>query len=82
LTPVTVAYQQHLEKVIWNEWKNTTLHSRHSATVSGAYGTLVDQNDDGNKETGLGSGETGLTLLIAQSHGLNSLLLKYTYVQP
>ena len=81
MTLATVAYQQHLEKVIWNEWKNTAFHSRHSATVSGAYGTLVDQSDDGNKETGLGSGETGLADLIARSHGLiNSLLRKY--IQP
>jgi hypothetical protein len=62
-----VAYQQHLgKKVIWNELKNTAFHIRHSATVSGAYETLVDQNDGGSKETGLGSGEAGFADVTAQ----------------
>jgi hypothetical protein len=62
-----------LEKVTWNESENTTFHSSHSGTVCGAYGTLVDRNDDGKNETGLGSGETGLIDLTAQRFTLKQL---------
>jgi hypothetical protein len=58
---------------MWNGFENTTFHSRHSAIFCGACRTLVDQNDGGKNETGLGSGETGLADIAAQRFTLKEL---------